>query len=451
LDCTPTPPTPQNTCEFVALPAPSCASLGKPTTLTFRYSGGGCADSNNPQGGKATCSGSIDPDLPVLVSSTNSSYSITPSLVQPGQEFVVSASEFSSDSFFILSNGGGTENLKIHTSCSQLLAVGDIFGSLTLVAFNGQRASTEVTYIYEVTNLGDALQDVMLTDDPLGAIAGPFNLSTGESRTFQTTADIIMTTVNTGTFSGRLPNGAMCQASDTATVIVTEPCAACKGGTVALTFEYRGTLAANVIVYDDPNIKLDRILFQGLLQPGDRFSITPRPGQSRLNKDISIWIDGVLNARVHTSCSRPIGPGLIAGDFVIVSGRSRENGLMCPLNTCAPHADATFEFKGRELKWNVTNEGDLGLEISRITINWPTANGNLTEVKRGGDVIHKGNFAPPLAVIESGWEGNADKRTIKPGETNTLTFKFQYNASTQDPYSIVVDFSYGCSIEIAYP
>jgi len=98
----------------------------------------------------------------------------------------------------------------------------------------------------------------------------------------------------------------------------------------------------------------------------------------------------------------------------------------------------------------MTNLGDLGLEISRITISWPNANGYLDEIKRDGDTIHKGDFAAPYAVIDSGWEGNPDKRTIGPGETDTIKFKFQNDASLLGTYAVQIEFTYGCAIEVTY-
>jgi hypothetical protein len=448
LDCTPKPQAGSDTCEAILPPAPNCDSLGKPTSLTFRYTGGGCAASDNTQDpSKAVCTGSIDPSQPVLVSSSNSGYSIVPSTVGPGQEFTVSASSFDSDSFLTLSNAGGTEENKIHTSCSQPLAVGDVFGSLTLVRFNGQGGpGAEVIYTYQVTNLGFPLFDVYLDDIPLGPIAGPFGLASGEVRTFEATAFVEASITNQATVVGMLASGQVCAASDLATVNIVEPCAECKGGTTELTFQYLGAQAANVSVYDDNDAKADKLLFQGLLEPGDEFTVGPRPGQDKLNNDISIWVDGTFNAKLHTSCSQPIGPGMVAGDFQIVSGRSKDNGLMCELNVCAPQPAPALAFHDQEVRWDVTNAGDLGLEIARIKIIWPEANGYLDEVKRDGDTIHKGDFAPRSAVIESGWEGDASKRTIKPGETDTLKFKFQNDASMQDEYWIEVEFTAGCSI-----
>jgi hypothetical protein len=39
---------------------------------------------------------------------------------------------------------------------------------------------------------------------------------------------------------------------------------------------------------------------------------------------------------IHTSCSDPIGPGFVSGDFTVMSGYSRNGGLLCPL-------DGTFD------------------------------------------------------------------------------------------------------------
>ena len=342
------------------------------------------------------------------------------------------------------------EIIDIHTSCSAPLAVGDQFASLELVRFNGQGGpGAEVIYSYELTNRGSALTGVYLNDIPLGPIAGPFDLAGGESRTFEATGFVEETLTNQATVAGALVSGQMCAVSDLTTVTVVEPCAECKGGTTELTFQYQGEGAADVVVYDDNDAKADKILFQGTLQPGDEFTITPRPGQDKLNSDISIWVNGAFHRKVHTSCSQPIGPGMVVGDFKILSGRSKDNGLMCPLTVCAPQPAAGFEFHDNEIRWDVTNTGDLGLEIERISLSWPAANGDLDEVKRDGDTIHKGDFAPPLAVIESGWEGNEDKRTIKPGETDTLKFKFMNNA-VEGEYHIVVEFTAGCTIEIEY-
>ncbi|MGD9317967.1 MAG: hypothetical protein PVG56_14105, partial [Anaerolineae bacterium] len=460
----PTPPVPSDSCEITPGPTPSCETEDKPQSLTFTFTGGTCGDSANTQGSKFECTdaGTFNPAQPVQIVMLKDAdkIDVTPAEVSVDERVNIArndGNDFASETILEIRQGSVViQTMNIHTSCSAPLAVGDVFGGLELVAFNGQHAGAEVTYIYEVINLGGPLTEVTLTDRVDGEVvfsAGPFDLLTSDPAAFKWVTEIAETTFNEATFSGFLANGAVCSASDSATVTVVEPiepCAECKGGTTELTFQYLGAQTANVVVYDYGDAKADKILFEGLLQPGEQFTITPRTGQDDLNNDISIWLEGVFHAEIHTSCSQPIGPGLIAGDFLILEGRSKDNGPMCPLNTCAPDPEPMFEFNDQEIKWNVTNVGDLGLEINRITISWPAANGDLDEIKRDGDAIHKGNIPAPSAVIDTGWEGNADKRTIKPGETDTLKFKFQNDAALDGAYNIVVEFKYGCSMEVSY-
>ena len=237
----------------------------------------------------------------------------------------------------------------------------------------------------------------------------------------------------------------------TATPTATEtpvPCAVCKGGTTGLSLRYLGADAADVKIYDDGGIKADKILFQGPVVSGQVITLTPRPGQSKLNKDVSIWVGRVLQAKLKTDCSQPIGPNAVYGDFTVTEAFSKDSGRMCPLNACGASAETTLQFKDKEVKWMVTNNGDMPLVIERISITWPTANGALDKVSRDGDVVHKGDFSAPSAVITSGWDGGASKRTVDVGKTDELKFKFKSDATTAAEYAITVDFDQGCSVRI---
>jgi serine-aspartate repeat-containing protein C/D/E len=454
--CNPEPQAPTDSCSFTLGDIPSCELLDKPASLTFKYTGEGCDASDNTQDpDKATCTGSVGGSETVTVMADNDDYLIAPMTVAVDEEFTVSADGFDSNSVFILTgetpNGPVQETNEIHTSCSQPLAVGDVFGSLELVAFNGQRAGSEVTYFYEVANTGDDLTSVTVTDDVLGAIAGPFNLAADQTQTFEASTDIYETSTNTAFVSGLLAGGAICPvpaAQDSVTVTVEEPCDVCKGGTTELTLQYQGVVAANVTVYDksdDSDAK--KILFQGSVRPGEEITVTPRSGQDKLNNDVSIYVDGVFNAKIHTSCSKPIGPGLVAGDFEVTEARSKDNGLMCALNTCDPQAADSLVFDGDKLKWDVTNNGDLGLEVERITINWPAEFGDLIEMKVNG-TFFKGALPAPSAVVDSGWDGNVDDRTIPAGDTKRFEFKFENDVSLVGDVEIIVKFTTDCSISV---
>jgi predicted Rdx family selenoprotein len=171
------------------------------------------------------CSGSVNNALPITVTTPNG-YMISPSTVSPGGEFAVSAASFKADSTLVLGDGaGGIETLKIHTSCSQLLEVGNVFGDLTLTKFNGQTGGSTVTYTYVVTNNGlTAQNNIFLEDDQLGPLAGPFSLQPGEMFTYSTTTQLNTTTTNVATAYVHNGSGRECEAmSQAVTVTVTPP------------------------------------------------------------------------------------------------------------------------------------------------------------------------------------------------------------------------------------
>jgi hypothetical protein len=103
-------------------------------------------------------------------------------------------------------------------------------------------------------------------------------------------------------------------------------CEPCAGGTVLLEVQYNGAEAAGVRVLDGGHI-----YFNGAVNPGDIITLTPLPGQTRLRNNLDFFVDATLNAEIHTSCSEPIGPGQVAGDFLVTRAVSRVNGEMCPI------------------------------------------------------------------------------------------------------------------------
>jgi hypothetical protein len=106
----------------------------------------------------------------------------------------------------------------------------------------------------------------------------------------------------------------------------------CEGKVDSLTLRYTGsTPGAHVIVEQRKPAAGSGVVFDGVLQPGDEFSFVGKDKQGTLHTEISIFVDGVLNTKIHTSCSVPIGPGLISGSFVVVAGTSRANGALCPV------------------------------------------------------------------------------------------------------------------------
>jgi hypothetical protein len=139
-----------------------------------------------------------------------------------GDTFTLS-DDFSSES--IVAVGGQT--LTFHTSCSQPLAIGDVFGSLEVVGINGLSPGRAVTYSYEVTNNGGT--DVQVTsvfDDQLGELLDeneePRVLPAGGSFTLESTPVVISETITNEVTAAAGPPG-QCEATDTVTVTVEEP------------------------------------------------------------------------------------------------------------------------------------------------------------------------------------------------------------------------------------
>jgi hypothetical protein len=73
------------------------------------------------------------------------------------------------------------------------------------------------------------------------------------------------------------------------------------------------------------------VVYEGWVEPGETFSFSGADRRGTLGTEISVYVDGYENARIHTSCSQPIGPGLTAGDFTVVEAESRNGGRICPL------------------------------------------------------------------------------------------------------------------------
>ncbi|MGB5413479.1 MAG: hypothetical protein WBN01_02445, partial [Polyangiales bacterium] len=234
LDCTTGNDAGDTVCAFNAIPA-DCDNPDKPENLTFLYSGGGCAASDNDQdSGDLFCielGGGVDPDLPVTITDEKDNVFE----VAPGGVFTTSRD---ASKIFILENAGGTEENGRHVSCSQPIQAGDVYGSLTLVGLDGLGIGTPVTYSYEVTNGGDTeVTGITVTDDQLGPIGAIASLAPGESATLTADAFISETTTNVATVDGDGALGAMCMADSNPVTVEVLPPPPCDVGIVLYKLE----------------------------------------------------------------------------------------------------------------------------------------------------------------------------------------------------------------------
>ncbi len=112
----------------------------------------------------------------------------------------------------------------------------------------------------------------------------------------------------------------------------------CQGKVSELTLRYQGSRPdARVRVFARRGRQRNALAFNGIVQPGGTFLVEAPPNAPNngfagtLGTEIKIFVDGHLNARIHTSCSQPVGPGLVSGDFLVVGGFSKRGGRLCPV------------------------------------------------------------------------------------------------------------------------
>lgn len=106
-----------------------------------------------------------------------------------------------------------------------------------------------------------------------------------------------------------------------------EECSPCDGKVTQLELLYTGADDGVITVMQ----KDGAVVFgPTLVASMETISFTGTDKKGTLGTEISIYVDSVLNTKIHTSCSQPIGPGLVKGDFEVLSGESRNGGPLCP-------------------------------------------------------------------------------------------------------------------------
>lgn len=103
------------------------------------------------------------------------------------------------------------------------------------------------------------------------------------------------------------------------------PCGECEGKVTELTLRYTGP-AATIRV----DQKKDGTVFEDFVDSNGLFSFSGTDKNGTLGTEISLFVDGNLATEIHTSCSKPIGPGMVFGDFEVVAGASLKGGPLCP-------------------------------------------------------------------------------------------------------------------------
>ncbi|MBU1701684.1 MAG: DNRLRE domain-containing protein [Candidatus Eisenbacteria bacterium] len=121
-----------------------------------------------------------------------------------------------------------------------------------------------------------------------------------------------------------------------------QECGECEGGVNELTLRYLGSSEDHVIIYAGDKPDMSMMLFKGIVQPNEDITFAGIGDMGTMGPKINIWVNERFHVKIHTSCSEPIGPGLLRGNFRILAGRSRLGGPLCPLDLPFDKDEAIF-------------------------------------------------------------------------------------------------------------
>lgn len=223
---------------------------------------------------------------------------------------------------------------------------------------SGGTAQRSINFAYAAASIQDSC--VAVSDDLYGALGYVCYDQAPQTFTYSMTMGPYTqcgtsSVVNTASL---VTNDTSTTASSSATVKVDLPCAApngpCDGKVTELTLRHDGTSTAAIQVLgkskgDKGKGKCNSkgkgkskgksscpapaapVIFSGTVQPGGLFTIYGIDSKGTLGTEITLLVNGSTNTQIHTSCSKPIGPGLVSGSFTVMAGSSLNGGVLPPL------------------------------------------------------------------------------------------------------------------------
>ena len=109
------------------------------------------------------------------------------------------------------------------------------------------------------------------------------------------------------------------------------------------------------------------LLFAGMVNPGEDFSFIGNDRHGTMGPEIHLFIDGQLNTKIHTSCSQPIGVGMVSGAFEIMAGASRNGGALCPIDTPPDGGDDCGDCDGKMTQLTLRYNGAVAGNVEVFT------------------------------------------------------------------------------------
>jgi hypothetical protein len=151
-----------------------------------------------------------------------------------------------------------------------------------------------------------------------------------------------------------------------------------RGKVSELRLRYNGFVTAQVKV--TRNAPYSVALYAGTVLPGGEFTVPasgygPEGFKNTLGSSIQIAVNGGEAVDIETSGAKEVGPGFVAGDFEVMSGKSRKlHKPLCPMptNSCPANQQVVYTYA-------VTNSGSAltGLALDDDKLGNILTNGTL--------------------------------------------------------------------------
>jgi len=107
-------------------------------------------------------------------------------------------------------------------------------------------------------------------------------------------------------------------------------CLPCSGGVSGLSLRFLGPFPSQVDVTQADGM----LVFSGLVSPGEVFSFFPLGGIGPISggfgASITAMVNGLVDAKLDTTCNISVGPGSTFGSFSVYAGTSTGGGTLCP-------------------------------------------------------------------------------------------------------------------------
>ncbi|HPO15446.1 MAG TPA: hypothetical protein PLI09_18535 [Candidatus Hydrogenedentes bacterium] len=183
----------------------------------------------------------------------------------------------------------------------------------------------------------------------------------------------------------------------------------CEGSITELVLEYFRSCEAMVHIY--PKNMLLGPLFEGKVKPHEQITLQG----DILAPEIYIFVNYQVDSKIITDCSSQVGPGLLIGDFRVVSGKSGSLDL-CPViqeyecSACdGGVTELTFEYLGDVecIPLTVTQAGSI------IPFFWGCVEPNAELTVNGPGI--DGLFPPEISIwVGAQYAGNLDTSCETP-------------------------------------